>query len=272
MKNENLYTMKQPNLGKKISELRKKRGLTQEELVEQCNINVRTIQRIEAGEVTPRSFTLKNILNVLGSNIQDFSSDNLIHIDKKDLQKVKRGWFSGMLVTIISVMMIIGEIYMFSNNLNSLYEFSFRIVTSILLLVSLLLFLNSYRLIAIKSNNKTLKIATYFYWFLTLIHCLANVFLVDDEGFSRVSFFPFFLLMCVPFGLSEILLGLGIVKLKNVFGSFSQMVGILKIATGIILLSLLFSIIGIFLVIPVLILELVNLNGMIKQLTSANHS
>ncbi|MCS5489833.1 helix-turn-helix domain-containing protein [Algoriphagus limi] len=47
--------MKQPELGKKISELRKAKGMTQEELVEKCNLNVRTIQRIEAGEVTPRS-------------------------------------------------------------------------------------------------------------------------------------------------------------------------------------------------------------------------
>ena len=42
--------MKQPQLGLKILELRQQKGFTQEELVEQCNISVRTIQRIEAGE------------------------------------------------------------------------------------------------------------------------------------------------------------------------------------------------------------------------------
>lgn len=57
--------MKQPELGKKISEWRKAKGLTQEELVEKCNLNVRTIQRIEAGEVTPRSYTIKAILDAL---------------------------------------------------------------------------------------------------------------------------------------------------------------------------------------------------------------
>lgn len=46
MINKNIHTMKQPELGKRISELRKEKGLTQEELVEKCNINVRTIQRI----------------------------------------------------------------------------------------------------------------------------------------------------------------------------------------------------------------------------------
>jgi len=58
--------MKQPLLGKKISELRKQKGLTQEDLVEKCNITVRTIQRIESGETTPRIYTIKTILNALG--------------------------------------------------------------------------------------------------------------------------------------------------------------------------------------------------------------
>jgi transcriptional regulator with XRE-family HTH domain len=45
--------MLQPKLGKKIAALRKSNGLTQEELVEKCKLNVRTLQRIEAGEVIP---------------------------------------------------------------------------------------------------------------------------------------------------------------------------------------------------------------------------
>jgi len=53
--------MKQPDLGKKISELRLAKGLTQGELAEKCNISLRTIQRIESAEVTPRSYTVKLI-------------------------------------------------------------------------------------------------------------------------------------------------------------------------------------------------------------------
>jgi transcriptional regulator with XRE-family HTH domain/ketosteroid isomerase-like protein len=65
--------MKQPELGKKIVELRKSKGLTQEELVEKCNLNVRTLQRIESGEVTPRSFTIKTIFTALDCSIYDSS-------------------------------------------------------------------------------------------------------------------------------------------------------------------------------------------------------
>ena len=65
MVNQSVYKMKQPEVGKKIFESRKAKGLTQEELVEKCNLNVRTIQRIEAGDVTPRSHTVKILFEVL---------------------------------------------------------------------------------------------------------------------------------------------------------------------------------------------------------------
>jgi transcriptional regulator with XRE-family HTH domain len=61
--------IQQPNLGKKIAKLRKAKGLTQEELVEKCNISVRTLQRIEAGEVAPRSYTVKLIFAALGEDV-----------------------------------------------------------------------------------------------------------------------------------------------------------------------------------------------------------
>ena len=62
--------MRQPELGKKISELRKAKGLTQEELVEKCNISVRTIQRIETSDVTPRMYTIKTILAALDQDLE----------------------------------------------------------------------------------------------------------------------------------------------------------------------------------------------------------
>lgn len=58
IKNHNYLTTE---LGKIITDLRKEKGLTQEELVEKCNISVRTIQRIEAGEVIQRSYYKNNL-------------------------------------------------------------------------------------------------------------------------------------------------------------------------------------------------------------------
>lgn len=69
--------MKQPGLGKKIAELRKAKGLTQEELVDKCNLSVRTLQRIESGEVTPRSYTTKIIFAAL-----DYSPKSINRFNK----------------------------------------------------------------------------------------------------------------------------------------------------------------------------------------------
>ena len=63
--------MKQPELGKKIMELRLARGLTQGELAQKCNLSLRTIQRIESAEVTPRSYTVKLIFQCLDYQIYD---------------------------------------------------------------------------------------------------------------------------------------------------------------------------------------------------------
>ena len=54
-------------VGKQISKERKRQGLTQAGLADRCRLNIRTIQRIEAGEVKPRSYTLRIINEVLGT-------------------------------------------------------------------------------------------------------------------------------------------------------------------------------------------------------------
>ncbi len=53
--------MNQHEIGNKISELRKAKDLTQEELAIRCGVNVRTVQRIEAGTVSIRIATLRLI-------------------------------------------------------------------------------------------------------------------------------------------------------------------------------------------------------------------
>lgn len=63
--------MTQPELGKKIAELRKAKGFTQEELVEKCNLSVRTLQRIESGEVAPRTYTIRLIFTALDFDIHE---------------------------------------------------------------------------------------------------------------------------------------------------------------------------------------------------------
>jgi uncharacterized Tic20 family protein len=59
------------SIAKKIIHHRKLKGVTQETLAEVTGLNVRTIQRIEAGEVDPRLHTLKSIADALQVNLEE---------------------------------------------------------------------------------------------------------------------------------------------------------------------------------------------------------
>lgn len=64
------------NIAKRIRELRKKKGLSQELLAENSGLSLRTIQRIENGETAPRGETLKRLadtLNVSPEEIIDWT-------------------------------------------------------------------------------------------------------------------------------------------------------------------------------------------------------
>ena len=68
--------MNQPDFGLKVSELRLQKGLTQEQLAEFCRISARTIQRIENGEVDPRSHTVHCLNDALDFDFGEQSTSN----------------------------------------------------------------------------------------------------------------------------------------------------------------------------------------------------
>jgi transcriptional regulator with XRE-family HTH domain len=96
--------------GKLIRELRLKKGMTQEELAAKTEVSARTIQRIENGEVDPRSYTLQMIAKALGVDYSLF-----VESESDESQKVKKtddsNWlgllhFSGLIPVIIPTFLI----------------------------------------------------------------------------------------------------------------------------------------------------------------------
>ena len=53
-----------------VREARLAKGYTQKELAELSNISIRSIQRIENGEIFPRSYTLKTLAGILGLSFE----------------------------------------------------------------------------------------------------------------------------------------------------------------------------------------------------------
>ncbi len=72
---------------KKLIDIRKQKGLTQEEVAEKCNVTARTIQRIESGTVNPRTSTIKIISKSLGFDF--FISPNADYDEKSASQLIK---------------------------------------------------------------------------------------------------------------------------------------------------------------------------------------
>jgi transcriptional regulator with XRE-family HTH domain len=66
------------DIAQKIKETRIKQSIPQEELANLTGLNIRTIQRIENGETTPRGDSLKRILKCL--NIEHIASESSISI------------------------------------------------------------------------------------------------------------------------------------------------------------------------------------------------
>lgn len=71
--------MDKTSIAKKIIHYRKLKGITQETLSEATGLNVRTIQRIESGEVDPRLYTLKSIADALGVNLEELLPEPTQH-------------------------------------------------------------------------------------------------------------------------------------------------------------------------------------------------
>lgn len=70
--------MKNRFLSKRVKELRKRKGLSQEELTENSGLSLRTIQRIENGETEPTGDTLKRISKALNVNPEELTNWTII--------------------------------------------------------------------------------------------------------------------------------------------------------------------------------------------------
>ena len=79
--------------GQKIKDLRIKKGMTQEELANKTELSVRTIQRIENGEVDPRSYTLHSIASALDVDYNELNLIDNIELERK-IQTENKIWLA----------------------------------------------------------------------------------------------------------------------------------------------------------------------------------
>ena len=80
--------MKKQVFREKLIEVRKAQGLTQEDVAKKCKITVRTIQRLESGQVMPRAYTIKVISENLGISFFE-TDDNVKDKEQQSNRKIQ---------------------------------------------------------------------------------------------------------------------------------------------------------------------------------------
>ena len=95
--------MKNKNLAKKLKELRKRKGFSQEELTENSGLSLRTIQRIENGETEPTGETLKRISNALNVSPEELIDWTIIE-DKGFLKAMNLSALTFILFPLLGIL------------------------------------------------------------------------------------------------------------------------------------------------------------------------
>jgi transcriptional regulator with XRE-family HTH domain len=187
----NLEKMKQPELGKQVAAFRISKGLTQSDLAEKCRVNIRTIQRTEAGKVMPRAYTL-NLLNVA------LQSDFTILVDddrQKALPKqtITFALFGGFIYIINGVPVVYDLI---TKSLNP----TIHLFTTILHIISCIFFFGGFYAIGKYYKNRILAVST-----ILMVVMLPSLNILHVFNFNGLGQLLLFILMSV----NMIIIGVG---------------------------------------------------------------
>jgi len=269
---ENLKTMRQPDLGLKIAELRKAKGITQEELSLKCNINVRTIQRIESGSVSPRSFTLnliflsldykiegKPISNKYISNIYEYFnqiiSGNFENIPLKKLTNsfIKNAWIAGVICFLLGFAVAGMDILRSKESLFITGKILY-IALKLIIAISSAYYLGGFVVIGSKLKNHVLVIISLIAFFAIVLFSFYDIISLFYNSFEKQTIDGG---RSMTFGIIEIVFGIGLLRLTRYYGKSASLAGIFDIIEGFFYLTIILWFIGSILSIPAGIFQII---------------
>jgi transcriptional regulator with XRE-family HTH domain len=240
----NPMMMKQPELGNKILELRKAKGLTQEELVERCNINVRTIQRIEAGEVTPRSYTIKSIMDALG---YDFNAipmeDEEIKVDlPKNRGFLKTAFLVGIVYLVLALLEgVVDFLPILDEPEDTAIVGSWYAVIKMAVIATYAVFMLGYYKLGMLYKDALLMWTSIFLIMATAITLSTDIYAYYTQS---IEFLTVQMFKSVILGAMYIAFGIGLLKYQTYFGSLALVTAVLGIVSGLAFLSVIFALPG----------------------------
>lgn len=253
--------MQQPELGRRLTALRKERNLTQEELVEKSHVSVRTIQRIEAGEVLPRLSTVKILLEALGESYDTFLTKPT-NMETRTEQLEHSG--RGVLLTAV----IAGAIYLaveislgaldiawltkerdWEPWLNMVY-----IGLTVVMMAAYTLFARGFIVLSKLFENKLLTVGAYL-----MIAAVIGVGILDCatlfSGDTERLWLPYSIAAAVS-GALTLVFGIALIRLQDGMGELSRVAGILEILIGCALVTVILFFIAYVILIPAIVVEI----------------
>lgn len=203
--------MKQPDLGEQISEVRKQKGYTQSELADECNVDIRTIQRIETGEVTPRFFTLRIINEKLGTNF-DINGNAKINSIEGSRNIIRIGWISGIVFYCFIPLLIFEALsYTHPGVSISSWPFSLLIAFNVFYFLVVFVFFRSIFYLGRYTKNTLIRIGAII---SILVYLTLNSFKITGIA-AEISLNAFVhVLLASLIGISNVVLGIGFVLAK----------------------------------------------------------
>lgn len=269
--------IEQPELGSKLLQLRAEQAMTQHELREKSHVSVRTIQRIESGAVTPRASTLKILIEALGENPDDWFNPTGVIVENKSLikslksmllinssdQNLKNAlapaWIAGAVYLILIILEMGMDLAINDMGMTTLMITSLVILKG-LIIVSFFLFLRGFISLGVLFENQLLRIASYIsIVIVTLMYCFDIMSILLFKNYLEV---PELInaLLTLPFGAISIVFGIALIRLQDGIGKISKIAGRIEIVFGISYLTLIFSFVGLILLAPLLVVEIVLLS------------
>jgi transcriptional regulator with XRE-family HTH domain len=272
--------IQQPELGKRILALRKSKDVTQEELKEKCHVSVRTIQRIESGIVTPRLTTIRILIAALGENPGDWQSQSVTgnngNIFKRILliaapenklkEALQPAWIMGLVYLLLFLTSLgIGAL----PEGNDFDKAWIMIPIYVLMMATFTGFIRGFVALARLFEIHQLKISSYlsltFVLFTLMLDIIENGVAEAAEFAGVISFFSLIMI-----GATSLIFGMALLKLQDGMGRLAKYAGRLEIIFGLSYLSIILSFIGMIIVGPLLILEIVLLSKADQQVNSGD--
>jgi transcriptional regulator with XRE-family HTH domain len=254
--------MQQPELGRRLTALRKERNLTQEELVEKSHVSVRTIQRIEAGEVLPRMSTVKILLEALGESYESFSTKPTQVMETKQsiLPNVDRNTL--LIATVAGAVYLVSEVILGAMDIAWItgdhdWEFGMNAIfigLTVVMVISYTLFARGFIALSTVFENPLLKVVSYM-----LIIAMASVAILDVTSLSVEEIESLWLpyaAAAVLWGALSIVFGVSLIRLQDGMGELSRIAGILEIVSGCMLITVVLFFISYVIMIPAIIAEI----------------